>query len=151
MSMFDNYKNIPDTYIPNNSSEKKLDNRLPKKPLGEYDLNGKLVGYSWLYGDGIILQFTTRGTASDDNHEVYMDAEDYIEGKYYKLDILDTKFNSVYSITQDAAPVTTFTISKKDSTLYLPRGVYTCKLTLIDENDETAVVFDYNNGKLFVK
>lgn len=151
MSMFDNYNNLPNNYLPNNTNQKLVDNRLPRKPLAEYNVYNQLVGYSWSYGDSVILEFTTSGTVVDDKKDVYMTAEEYLKGKHYKLEILNFKFNVIYTKVQLAEKTTTFIISKEDSAEYLTRGTYSCRLTLVDNENNEVVLFNYDNGNLYVK
>ena len=60
MSMFDNYENLNSDYIPYNiqldvpTRRNKYTNELPRK---EFNKAGEFVGYSWDYGDTLILTF----------------------------------------------------------------------------------------------
>ena len=56
MAMFNNYKNIPDSYVPNNINPPPYYNPTVKFPLEEYDLRGNLIGFSWKYMDTILLK-----------------------------------------------------------------------------------------------
>ena len=69
MNMFQNYYNIPDTYIPNNmscdcsrgKSYTKLDPIEGSKPFEEYNAKGELIGYFWRYGETLNLEFNIDG------------------------------------------------------------------------------------------
>lgn len=58
MSMFTNYDNISDNYIPNNL---RLSAPTPRKvfdydpPYDEFNIKGNLIGYSWYYGESFDL------------------------------------------------------------------------------------------------
>lgn len=61
MSMFDNYNNIPKDYLPSNRNKKKIKLAEYEKPYEDYDEEGKVVGYSWNYGDTLNLQIELSG------------------------------------------------------------------------------------------
>lgn len=81
-SMFDNYKNIPSSYTPCNMccgdnliSER--DVLAARKPLEAYDALGRFIGFSWNYGNSIVLEFTTTGAVTYDDGS-QEDAETYL-------------------------------------------------------------------------
>ena len=149
--MFNNYKYIPDSYIPNNQTEFLNDNRIAKKPLEEYDAKGNIIGYSWNYGDGVILEFNTEGTATDDATLMYQTAEEYMEGKKLKLQIYNFRYEVIYEKTIPASTKAKFVIDSGEST-QLPRNVYTCSLVLVDsEAGIETELFGPDNGYLYVK
>lgn len=134
MNMFSNYECTPSSYIPNNLIDEKLNLEITKKPLEVYDRNYNLIGYSWYFGDQIVLEFTTIGNVVfDDGH--YEDAETYLHGKKLELQFLDFRYNIVYDVIQDASATAKFYITNTDVKTFV-RGTYRCKLTLIDDSDK---------------
>ena len=80
MARFDSYLNTPSSYVPNNKDTVlESVNDIIKYPTEEYNAKGELVGYSWNYGDSIILEFLTEGIVLYDN-VTYEDAETYLGG-----------------------------------------------------------------------
>ena len=130
MSMFNNYKNIPNDYIPNNIKPPEYYHPAPKYPLEEYNAKGELIGYSWHYGDTVVLEFCTSGEVIYDNY--YEDAETYLKGKTFRLDLFDFRYENVYSDKLSAETTVKFHIDAQTSDR-LFRGVYRCTLTLIDD------------------
>ena len=100
MSMFENYDNLNEDYIPDNTPYKSsnsfqtLDNTYPK-PL--YDKNDKFIGYTWNYGEYFTLNLSVndRLTVSKDsiifnNHnekpETYTEAKSVGQKAYNVVD-----------------------------------------------------------------
>ena len=138
MPIFPTYEYIPTSYAPNNLVEEALDLRIKKKPLEVYDRQGNVVGYSWYYGDAIVLEFTTTGNVILDD-DYYQDAVTYLKDKKLRLQFLDFRYNIVYDFIQPASAVAKFFITNTASKDFV-RGTYRCKLTLVDDHDEEHVV-----------
>lgn len=136
MDMFENYDYIPGTFIPCNPCPPKIDFTTLKKPLTYYNAKDEFLGYAWNYGDSIVLEFTTTGEVQYNEDEVWEDAATYLEGKKIHLDIFDFRYEVVFDATADASTVVTFLIDETSSKR-LVKGVYTFRLTLIDEEAGT--------------
>lgn len=75
MGMFLNYQSIADNYKPNNlisafpvgKSCTKLDPVDGSKPYEEFNAKGELIGYSWLYGSTVNLEFNIDGRITVDS------------------------------------------------------------------------------------
>lgn len=78
MGMFLNYQNIAENYQPNNlvaafptyTYETKLNPIDISKPYEEYDIKGNLIGYSWVYGETIILEFLIDGKITIESTDI---------------------------------------------------------------------------------
>ena len=144
--MFMNYENVPSSYIPNNITPCKSDLTIKKKPLEEYDASGALIGYSWYYGDQVVLEFNTTGNVVYDEGYIedastYFSVASVAAGKrLLKLQFFDFRYEEVYCAIQEASVDAKFYINNATSERFV-RGAYKCKLTLIqvDAEDETKV------------
>ena len=136
MDMFENYDYIPGTLIPCNPCPPKVDFTNIKKPLAYYNAKDEFLGYAWNYGDSIILEFTTTGDVQYNEDEVWEDASTYLVGKKMHLDVFDFRYEVVFDATVDAGTVVKFLIDE-NSSKRLVKGVYTFRLTLIDEEANT--------------
>lgn len=59
-NMFTNYENLSSVYVPNNrnielENNTTLNLNLPRK---EYDITGKFIGYSWSYGETLVIPYS---------------------------------------------------------------------------------------------
>lgn len=115
-----------------------------KRPLEQYNSKDELIGYTWNYGDSVLLEFETTGTVTFEEDGVYMEAKDYLEGKFFHLDIYDFRYELVFHTEVPAHELTHITIiyDEKDFTnkLRLTRGNYKMKLTLIEKDDDENVI-----------
>ena len=138
--MFENYYNISTSYTPCNINMTNSSSELATRPLEQYDARGRLVGYSWRYGDAVILEFLTEGDVTMDDEGVYEDAETYLDGKKLVLTLYDFRYQSVYNCTMPAEVSTKFTIDKNSSSK-LVKGTYRCSLVLVDaDGSDTTLV-----------
>lgn len=75
--MFANYENLSNTYVPNNQKKEFIrqevfDQNLPKK---EYNIYGDFIGYSFNYGDTVVIHYSINKTVFvEDNAIVYTEA-----------------------------------------------------------------------------
>lgn len=139
--MFENYNNISTSYTPCNMNVPNT-NGCEKvgRPLEEFDARGRLIGYSWRYGDSIVLEFITEGDVTMHDEEVYEDAETYLSGKNMRLSLYDFRYQPVYTMTQPADVVCKFFVDKNTSSK-LVRGTYRCSLVLVDaDGTDTSLV-----------
>lgn len=147
-----NYQHISTSYVPNNRKKFLVDNSVERKPMEEYNILGELIGYSWSYGNPVVLEFNTTGDVVYDDIGVVEDAEVYLSNnKKLKLELLNFRFETVYEQVQTASACAKFYIDKETS-LTLPRSNYYCVLTLMDDqNNVDITLFDENCCKLVVK
>ena len=150
MNMFTNYNLIPENYIPNNLHE---DNRIPPKPrypLVAYNSQGEAVGFTWNYGDTIYLEFTTTGNVEFDEG-VVEDAETYLQGKKFQLQVYDFRYNVVAHCECEAA-ATVRILSDSFYPCTLVPGVYKLKLDVIDDVANTQyTLLDNDDCIIYIK
>lgn len=141
MGLFENYENIPSSYIPNNMCPPRKAPCIPKAPLVQYNAKGEFVGYTWAYGDEVNLEFRITGDIEydDSSDEVgfYETVEDYLEGKYCKLTLFNFRGEAIWAGWQNASSKTLFYIDRKCSENLLP-GIYRCKLVLYEDMDSSV-------------
>lgn len=151
MSMFDSYNLTPTNYIPDNTTESNISTPPPKLPYVAYNAQGNAIGYTWNYGDSIYLEFKITGNVVYDELGYYEDADMYLQGKKFRLAVYDSRFNEVAYCEGDAST----DIKILSDSFYpssLVKGVYTLRLTLIDEdNNILTTLFDENNGILYIR
>lgn len=161
MDMFENYRLTPDDYIPSNLH---YDNRVPTKPkypLVAYNIKDEPIGYTWNYGDSICLEFTTTGNVVYDNQDVlpgtsikggFMeDAETYLQGKIFRLEFYDFRYNVVACCSFDAAPFVRV-LSESFQSIALVKGVYHLKLTLLDNKEkQLATLLSGDDCIIYIK
>lgn len=152
MNMFKNYENIPENYVPNNQNTYMNDNRLPRKPMEVYNANNELIGYSWVYGDGVTLEFTITGNIKNRGDTEYVEAKDFLVGKGVTFEIYNSRHLIIFTKTLECeSNVIKITLSEKES-LSIPRDIYTCKLYLSQmAHNERITLFNEDNGYLYVK
>ena len=132
--MFDNYKNIPDSYVPCNTYNKKLINEKKyRQPFEEYDNQENFIGYGWRYGDSVVLEFTTEGEVTQEDFGIYETADAYMSGKIVTLTIYDFRYETVFTDKLEASTCVKFCIDEHTSER-LVKGVYRCSLVLEDES-----------------
>lgn len=149
-NMFDNYKNIPKDYIPNNSAPVKHYTNNCKRPLEEYDLEGNFIGFSWRYMDSIVLEFVTDGYVLYDDG-LAEDAEIYMQGKELEISFYNFRYESIYSETIAASNKVKYYVGDKLKELLLP-NTYAISVTLIDkEHNIRQTLLDGADVKIFVK
>lgn len=154
MGMFDNYENVPDSYIPCN---RKPDIRpcIPTKPLEIYNAKNEFIGYGWDYGDSIILEFITTGeVVYEDMDEGKVagsseDAETYLKNGKFNFKIYNFRYEVVFDATIDAATDVKIEINKENSEK-LVKGTYTFILSLIKEDTEYHLL-DNDKCILYIK
>lgn len=154
MSMFDNYIDIPEGYIPNNI-EMKYNHQCKPQKLKIISVNGlyevynirmELLGYKWHYGDTPSLNFAIVGDFDTNpvtlysiggytqNHpmheEIKMSAEEYVKDSTIRIRILNFRMEEIFSTSVDGATQFSLMI---DSELAqkLVKGVYYLDIDLI--------------------
>lgn len=142
--MFNKYYNIPTSYDIYTYETLNLNWNKIKKPLEEYNAKNELIGYSWYYGDEIVLEFETTGTVDyatdtysdsssvDDSGEFYEDVDTYLSSGILKLELFDFRREKVFEQILPGAADVKFLITEESSER-LFKGVYRCKLTFIGD------------------
>lgn len=151
MGMFNNYDYIPGTYIPCNPCPPKIDFSKVHGPLEYYNLKDEFIGYTWTYGDSIVLEFNTCGEVIYEDS--YEDASVYLSGKKMELSIYDFRGEVVYGFVLNAGTQVKFYIDENSSKRLVP-GVYKFRLTLIDEENDTKYTLmpvDGDKCDLYIK
>ena len=147
MGMFTNYENIPASYIPCNLKESIACKEPYINPMEEYNAKGEFIGYSWMYGDNVVLEFCTSGEVIFDGY--YEDAETYLNGKQLLLQLFDFRYENIYSDQINASTSAKFYIDYEQSK-QLVKGVYTCKLILIDNENNIRYTLINNDDCVFM-
>lgn len=148
--MFRNYQDIPDSYIPSNTTKSFCMDRVPENPIAVYDASGVIIGYSWYYGDNIVLEFKTTGEVTEDSNLTTESLDYYLRGKKFELSFINFRYETVYTMTIDADEIVKFYI-EGDIYKNLCRGVYTLKLNLLDESKQiVTTLFGTNNGLIYI-
>lgn len=156
MGMFENYQNIPNSYIPCNRHYPKYYPCNKKEPLEEYDAKGNFIGYSWNYRDNIILEFNTQGNVvyDDDGNDFYEEAEDYLNGKTMILKLYNFRGEVSCEASLPAATIVKFQADSKTYPDLVP-GTYNYTLTLVDNEDkDDSIEFTLlgpNDGVFIIK
>ena len=142
-NMFKNYNAVPPDYVPNNVCPPLRTSTIePVTPLELYNAKGELIGYSWYYGNAVILNFLIEGNVVYEKGEggyengYVEDATTYLNDKRtLELDIYDFRYELVYSKQILASSNIEFYI-EKCLAMNLVKGVYHAQLNLIDETGE---------------
>ena len=151
MSMFNNYKNIPNDYIPNNIKPPEYYHPAPKYPLEEYNAQGELIGFSWKYLDTIILEFITCGNVLYDDGAAET-ADLYLEGKKFQITFYNFRYEEIFSDTVDSSAYFRYYVDKDELRNLLIPGNYSMSVTLIDEeNNIRETLLDSNVLKIMIK
>lgn len=142
MSMFDAYKLVPDSYVPNNLHYVSDVPPIPKKPLVAYNKAGEPVGFTWNRTDTICLEFNTTGNVVYEEGDIpgiepglTEDAETYFthSAKTLQLYIYDFRYNVVAFAEAPAHAKTAFITTDILKTELVP-GIYKLQLNLVDKN-----------------
>lgn len=156
-SQFINYELTPTDYVPNNTTQTSNVVQKPKLPYVAYNFAGEPIGYTWNYGDSIILEFKTTGNVIYENQDVLSyaadkydgfveDAETYLKGKKFQALMYDSRYNLVAHCEADAAPVVRILSDNFYPATVVP-GTYRLKLILIDKIDtETTLRYTLLDG-----
>lgn len=143
--MFNKYGNIPTSYDIYTYETLDINWNKIRKPLEQYNAMNQLVGYTWYYGDEIVLEFETTGTVDyatdtyddssdiDDSGDFYEDVETYLSKGILKLEIFDFRREKVFEQVLPGSSDVKFLLTKKSSER-LFKGIYRCKLTFIGED-----------------
>ena len=101
MDMFTNFNATPSTYIPNNINKKppQLGTYPPVKPLEEYNAKGELIGYYWMYGDNVVLNFTLSGDVTYDSSAYRESIATYMSNGKQELhfNIYNFRYECIYT------------------------------------------------------
>ena len=137
MGMFENYQNIPECYTPQNRCSRPDVRLVPECiPLAAYNAKEEFIGFTWNYGDNIVLEFETTGEAIYDDADLpgdfYEDADMYLKDKVFTLRLYNFRHEVVVEACVPAATKVKFYV---DSKTYpdLCKGTYHYTLTCTDK------------------
>lgn len=159
-SMFDNYQNISDMYIPSNRPtcpppEKCCPNLDPCKPTrpyyADYDVEGNLVGYWWYYGNTFDLEFNIEGEYTFEETLQWVPANDFMKGKMVTMNLYNFRREIIYTevVKADSSKVI-FPVNQELSNK-LVRGIYYCSLNVSDDTGFDQTVLQMEDCVLNVK
>ncbi len=114
-SIFDNYDNLQQQYIPSNMNNKPcppkanpfLDPAIPKQPYCEYNAEGNLVGYWWAYGNTVNLEFDLSGEVTVENDN-YIDVREFIKDKQIKINVYNFRHEIIDTMLFDGKDYQSF-------------------------------------------
>ncbi len=158
-TIFDNYANISDSYIPTNTETinndcSKLDPCKAKIPFADYNAAGELVGYWWYYGDTLNLEFTISGEVivdqGTDETSTYTTAEDYLSDKQVKVCLYNFRMELIDTKVFDGATTITYEIDEELSKK-LVKGVYYCSLSIYNGTGLIETLLGQSDCTLTVK
>lgn len=153
MSIFDNYNNIPESYIPNNMTSMQSTRSIYKLPYEEYNVKNELIGYSWRYGDSVALNFCIEGDVIDSEHNISFDAETYL--KQGNKQLLFKLYNFRYEVVYEQTLVPEIEVEillPHDGSIKLKDNIYFGQLQLKDiDNNINHTLIDTNELKIFIK
>ena len=147
---FDGYNSVPKNYSPNNMGELLPNREIETPPMEVYNAEGKLVGFTWKYGDTIRLTFYTEGTVELDDG-TFMTAEDFLKNKTFKLVFYNHRYDVIFKTVANASVKTSFIITPEISTEIFKRGIYYCSLTLTEGTKSIVTVYEPAVGTFCVK
>lgn len=174
MGMFQNYKLIPENYIPNNTCYTSKQPPIPKYPLVAYNKLDEPVGFTWNYGDTICLEFNTTGNVIYDPEEggagfgfvedanTYLTApiinreegaENYLKvgQKIFEILIYDFRYEIVAKCEVPAALNVKIYTSDFQPCM-INRGAYKLQLNLIDKVANTKyTLINGDDCNIFIK
>ena len=149
--MFENYELTPENYIPDNREEKVYKETSVKYPLVAYNSQGDAIGYTWNYGDTVYLEFNTTGNVVYDELGFTEDADTYLKGKKFKAVLYNNRYEMCAEREFDASTKVRILSDSFYPDTLVP-GVYTLKLTLLDEEGKTVTtLIDGSDGIIFIR
>lgn len=154
-SIFDNYDNLKEQYIPSNMNRKPcppkanpfLDPAVPKQPYCEYNAEGNIVGYWWPYGNTVNLEFDLDGYVTIDGSDVYVDARDFIKDKQIKIQIYNFRHEVIDTKLYDGKDYQTITYHRAPEVNKHTHGVYYIYKEKEDGGEYIAVNLPENYDK----
>lgn len=163
MSMFDNYKDLNPSYIPNNKNEviiceKEIQSQ--KLPHCEYNIKGKFIAYSWNYGDTLVLDFKKDKTIFVEKDAIIFEEKDKkpdttTEGTYQQKIYNTIDFKCWICLSKDSLdyvweeiPFTIPILGEKEEQLKFPYTINNGKIsiTIYDFRNEQFETFDYDDS-----
>lgn len=150
-SMFENYQYIPEGYTPNNVRYNAVVPQQVKYPLVSYNKFDEPIGFTWNYGDSIYLEFNTTGNVVYDELGYTEDAEMYLQGKKFKLNVYNVRGEVCAQCECDARTQVRI-LSDSFYPDSLVKGVYHLQLTLIDEdNNILTTLLGWDDCIIYIK
>lgn len=167
-TIFDNYQNLNQEYIPNNlpncppkvkcSEESKLEPCLPNKPYEQYDAKGNLIGYWWYYGNTITLDFDITGEVTYEGNDKYLTPDEFLKDKEIKLEVFNFRFEKIFSkvynykmMKQEDGRIAVIFDILPDLANQLVKGIYYVSLTVWKEGELVDTIFGTDNATFTIK
>ena len=120
MGMFTSYDNLPENYIPNNSTPTESNDSYittgERAPRKIYNVKGNFVAYSWMQGETFDIKFSI---ANDIENDELSNMED----KTLELVVYDFRWEPVHTFIAPSAIEITCSVDK-DITDKLKSGIY---------------------------
>lgn len=107
-------------------------------PINTYDLTGKLVGYTWNYGDAIELSIHLNNTVLHADKEHLDLFEKYLSDKEVEINFIDTRGEIKYTFYTPARLNTSLKLNYNEDTM-IARNQYKCTLVLINPYDMSKI------------
>ena len=164
--LFDNFTHVNTAMRPANVTQKypsinkpqaPFEVPNPNKPFENRAMDGTLKGYFWYAGNSVELVFDVSGTIVLDNG-YYMNSAEVLEGLLITFSIFDHRHASVIQFTNyGAGQPLEYTLTHNDvgevsgkiiisidheDSQKLPKGVYTCQLTVSHPSGYYETLFD---------
>lgn len=156
--MFDNYENISTQYTPSNLDNcPKKPNKCnpmlkplqPVKPYEEYNAEGQLIGYWWVYGDTINLEFDLSGYVTIDDDDTYVEIRDFIKDKEIYVQLYNFRHEQIASMNFNGSDYQEVTYSVAKKVNRFTQGIY---YVLEDDTYEPVVLpRDFNKDTIYYK
>lgn len=107
-------------------------------PINTYDITGKLVGYTWNYGDAIELSIHLNNTVLHADREHLELFEKYLSDKEVEINFIDTRGEVRYTFYTLAKLNTSLKLNYSEDTM-IARNQYKCTLVLINPYDMSRI------------
>lgn len=177
--MFDNFNNIDTSYIPNTFQPKHpcgfnesspLVGKDKNKPFELKNADGSIKGYFWYKGNSISLVFKVTGEIILEDTDVYMSAAEVLDSLDLVATFYDFKHNEVISYynqldaknrlevttninedTNEVEAYVTLEITKEQSNLSFPKGVYSLELVASHLTGYCQTIFSVDDCMIEVR
>lgn len=108
-SIFDNYDNLSNEYIPSNMNKPPkppkanpyFDPAAPKLPYCDYNAEGDITGYWWPYGNTVNLEFNLDGCVTVEGSKNFITVRNFIKNKQIKVTIYNFRHEVIDTMLFD--------------------------------------------------